>query len=180
MMPPDVLDKFAKVLGLLSSDQDGERASAARKATEILKQFRMTWADVAEAMKPVNGSRQPRTGPSVKPSPDATQAARRAKQEEDLRKAAENRERQLREELERSRAAKARRVRPQRQARNRGPYWRDQVDELLSRWSDMLSDWEGGFLLNIRDRSELTVKQEEALTKIYKKVSSAASGWRTQ
>lgn len=40
------LDKFRKVLGLLSSDHDGERATAAFKATEMLKASRLHWGDV--------------------------------------------------------------------------------------------------------------------------------------
>ncbi len=39
-------DKFRKVCGLLSSDHDGERATAARMATDILKAANLTWDDV--------------------------------------------------------------------------------------------------------------------------------------
>lgn len=41
------LKKFRKVLGMLASDQVGERAAAAAKATEMLKVAGWTWADVS-------------------------------------------------------------------------------------------------------------------------------------
>lgn len=46
---PNGLDKFRKVCGLLTSEHDGERATAARMATDILKQRGLTWADVSLA-----------------------------------------------------------------------------------------------------------------------------------
>lgn len=40
------LDRFRKVVGLLASDHDGERASAALKATAILTAAGRSWSDV--------------------------------------------------------------------------------------------------------------------------------------
>lgn len=39
--------RFAKICGLLGSDHDGERAVAARKATEMLRAAGMTWQGVS-------------------------------------------------------------------------------------------------------------------------------------
>jgi len=46
-MSTDTLSRLRKVCGLLGSEHEGERAAAAKKATEILKAGRMTWADVS-------------------------------------------------------------------------------------------------------------------------------------
>jgi hypothetical protein len=48
--PPQQLDKLAKVAGLLASDQDGEVLAAARAATRILQQHRMSWQDLVLAV----------------------------------------------------------------------------------------------------------------------------------
>ena len=41
------VDLFRKVLGLLGSDQAGERSAAAMKATQLLKESDASWADVS-------------------------------------------------------------------------------------------------------------------------------------
>lgn len=46
-MDAPTLDRFRKILGLLGSDHDGERAVAALKATAMLKASGATWGDVA-------------------------------------------------------------------------------------------------------------------------------------
>lgn len=46
-MTPSDLDRFRKLCGLLGSDQVGERAAAALKATDFLEQHGLGWADVA-------------------------------------------------------------------------------------------------------------------------------------
>jgi hypothetical protein len=48
---PRDADRFGKLLGLLGSDHDGERAAAALKATEFLSAREMAWFDVAEMLK---------------------------------------------------------------------------------------------------------------------------------
>jgi hypothetical protein len=40
------LDRFRKVVGLLASDHDGERAAAALKATAMLRAAGRSWADI--------------------------------------------------------------------------------------------------------------------------------------
>lgn len=40
--------KLIKVLGMLGSDFDGERANAAKMATQILKDAGLTWYDVLD------------------------------------------------------------------------------------------------------------------------------------
>ena len=50
---PAVATKLAKVCGLLGSDHDGERSTAAWHATKLLQAQGMTWADVfAPALPP--------------------------------------------------------------------------------------------------------------------------------
>jgi hypothetical protein len=44
--------KLVKVLGMLGSDHAGERDNAARKATQILKEARLTWYDVLDVEEP--------------------------------------------------------------------------------------------------------------------------------
>jgi hypothetical protein len=40
------LDRFVKLCGLLTSEHDGERATAARMASDLLRRHKLTWADV--------------------------------------------------------------------------------------------------------------------------------------
>jgi hypothetical protein len=47
-LPRDQLDRLIKVLGLLGSSHDGERAAAAERATAILKKHGATWFDVID------------------------------------------------------------------------------------------------------------------------------------
>ena len=44
--------KLVKVLGLLGSDHAGERDNAARQATRILNEARLTWYDVLDVEEP--------------------------------------------------------------------------------------------------------------------------------
>ncbi len=46
-MDPNTAARFRKVCGMLGSSHDGERAAAALKATELLKQIGANWGDVA-------------------------------------------------------------------------------------------------------------------------------------
>lgn len=45
-LAPDVAERLAKLLGMLGSDQPGERAAAALKADELLKREGLSWFDV--------------------------------------------------------------------------------------------------------------------------------------
>jgi hypothetical protein len=45
-LAPAVAEKLAKVVGLLASDFDGERANAAAAATRLLQAHGMSWADL--------------------------------------------------------------------------------------------------------------------------------------
>lgn len=45
MLPADARERLVKIAGLMTSDQDGERASAAAKATALLRQHGLTWRD---------------------------------------------------------------------------------------------------------------------------------------
>jgi hypothetical protein len=45
-LPAPALDRLTKLCGLLGSDHDGERATAARMASDLLRQHKLTWAEV--------------------------------------------------------------------------------------------------------------------------------------
>jgi hypothetical protein len=45
-LAPQEVDKLTKILGLLGSAHDGERASAAAKADALVRAAGLTWADV--------------------------------------------------------------------------------------------------------------------------------------
>lgn len=45
-LAPGQADRLAKVLGLLGSDHDGERAAAALMATKIIRAAGLTWPDI--------------------------------------------------------------------------------------------------------------------------------------
>jgi hypothetical protein len=44
-----VIDRLRKLLGMLGSDHEGERAAAGRIASDLLRAHRLTWADVVGA-----------------------------------------------------------------------------------------------------------------------------------
>ena len=46
MLDPRTADMLAKLCGLFSSDHDGERASAAQKADQIIRSRGLTWRQV--------------------------------------------------------------------------------------------------------------------------------------
>lgn len=48
-LPPDALSRLEKLAGMLGSDFDGERASAAALASKLLNNHGLTWADVIRA-----------------------------------------------------------------------------------------------------------------------------------
>jgi hypothetical protein len=45
-LPAPIAGRFVKICGLLSSSHDGERAAAAAKATDMLRQHGLSWEDV--------------------------------------------------------------------------------------------------------------------------------------
>jgi hypothetical protein len=46
---PETLDRLIKLLGMLGSAHDGERAAAGLKAHELIRRHGLTWADVIQA-----------------------------------------------------------------------------------------------------------------------------------
>ena len=50
---PADIERFGKFLGLLGSDHDGERAAAARKATDFLQARKLGWPDVTNQLRQV-------------------------------------------------------------------------------------------------------------------------------
>ena len=59
-VPEQLLDRLRKLLGMLSSDYENERAVAGRMASDLLRQHKLTWADVVGAEIRVE------TGPRVR------------------------------------------------------------------------------------------------------------------
>jgi hypothetical protein len=47
--PGKVIDRLCKLLGMLGSDHEGERAVAGRLASDLLRANKLTWADVIGA-----------------------------------------------------------------------------------------------------------------------------------
>jgi hypothetical protein len=47
--PDHVIDRLRKLLGLLGSDHEAERATAGRMANDLLRANKLTWADVIGA-----------------------------------------------------------------------------------------------------------------------------------
>jgi hypothetical protein len=45
-LEPATADRLAKILGMLGSDHDGERAAAAAKADQLIRGLGLTWRDV--------------------------------------------------------------------------------------------------------------------------------------
>jgi hypothetical protein len=54
-----VLDRLSKLLGMLGSSHDGERANAATLATKLLKEHDWTWADFVHALEGAAPTRRP-------------------------------------------------------------------------------------------------------------------------
>jgi|SRR6476469_9280805 len=52
MLDPRTADMFAKLCGLFSSDHDGERASAAQKANQLIRSRGLTWRQIIFAADP--------------------------------------------------------------------------------------------------------------------------------
>lgn len=79
-MTPADLERFRRICGLLGSDQVGERAAAAAKATELLRAAGLSWADVRlpEEVPAFLRKAAPEAagGPA---EPDMMQAARQAR-----------------------------------------------------------------------------------------------------
>lgn len=56
MMDEDVLVKFRKICGLLGSAHDGERATAASMANDLLSQHGMDWSKIGPVADPVDAA----------------------------------------------------------------------------------------------------------------------------
>jgi hypothetical protein len=51
-LPSAARERLVKLCGLLTSDHDGERATAARMATDLLRQHRLTWRELLTTQGP--------------------------------------------------------------------------------------------------------------------------------
>lgn len=58
-VPAALVDKLAKVAGLLGSDHDGERSAAAFRATALIRDSGLNWSDVIRAAGPRHGQPDP-------------------------------------------------------------------------------------------------------------------------
>jgi hypothetical protein len=52
LLAPHIADRLAKLCGLFGSHHDGERASAARKADELVRELGLTWRDIVMPVSP--------------------------------------------------------------------------------------------------------------------------------
>ena len=68
-IPAGIVDKLAKIAGLLGSDCDGERSAAAFQASRILFEHRLTWRQVIEAAGPRAPIVVIQEAPSWRPTP---------------------------------------------------------------------------------------------------------------
>jgi hypothetical protein len=48
-LAPDALERLIKLLGMLGSAHDGERAAAGLKAHELIRRHGLTWSDILAA-----------------------------------------------------------------------------------------------------------------------------------
>ena len=67
-LPPADADRLVKILGLLGSSFDGERAAAALKASQFLRERNLTWPDIIRPALPPPDA-PPRHEPPYRPSP---------------------------------------------------------------------------------------------------------------
>lgn len=176
--------RFFAILGLLSSDAEGERANAAALATRMLKEAGLTWGELSGTL----GS-----------APGGSTGARRELEYllNGVRQRAEAAEKQVRHLQQSQREqqhlilklqaeiARLRRPEPPPRDYSRGEEWAEQkqagtkpkyktfnvrLNELADQLEDALemNDWEQGFVTSIRSRNFLTDKQKakfEALLK---------------
>jgi hypothetical protein len=71
-LQPEYRDKLVKLLGMLGSDHDGERANAARLADEHRKRSGLTWGELVLPLAEDRGRRKPRKprkAKATKPKP---------------------------------------------------------------------------------------------------------------
>jgi hypothetical protein len=57
-LAPDALDRLIKLLGMLGSAHDGERAAAGLKAHELIRRHGLQWSDVIVITPPKIGWRE--------------------------------------------------------------------------------------------------------------------------
>jgi hypothetical protein len=57
-LPPDALERLIKLLGMLGSAHDGERAAAGLKAHEFIRRHGLSWSDIIVATPPKIGWRE--------------------------------------------------------------------------------------------------------------------------
>ena len=69
VLPPEEAERLVKVAGLLASDQEGERATAALLGTRLLERYGLRWADVIAARRlPAPGVDAARPSPPQSPT----------------------------------------------------------------------------------------------------------------
>lgn len=180
--------RFFAIIGLLSSDAEGERANAAALATRMLKEAGLTWGELSGTF----GSSSPGSYGSGSRQETVLrglweQAKLRAEAAEKQVRHLQQSQREQQHLILKLQAEIARLRRPEPPPRDysRGEEWAEQkqagtkpkyktfnvrLNELADQLEDALemNDWEQGFVTSIRSRSFLTDKQKakfEALLK---------------
>lgn len=74
MLPPDKRTRLIKLLGMLGSEFEGERANAAAMIDRIIRDHGLTWQQVLE-MQPAQAGSPPPSGASTPPPPPEDETA---------------------------------------------------------------------------------------------------------
>lgn len=124
-MPLDIA-RLAKFCGMLGSEHDGERASAAAMATNLLRGAGMTWAQLVEAAGRSLAAPPPRPAPAPpRPNPYASAGPN-------------------------YRDRMGAKVEPERSFVRYGVHLRDHLHRITQGNTDLLTDWERTFIVSLR------------------------------
>ena len=160
----DAIEKLARIAGMLGSEHEGERATAAQMASDMLKAMGLTWSEVIRRGLSAATSRQAHEGQAPANETQAPSSnrgysgswAHQARRDD--------------------RDARQRRARTQ--ERNGVPAWK-WVDELLKH-EERLSGWDRQFLQCLRGLGKGARKDLALTTAQWACVESIAEriGWR--
>lgn len=182
--------RFIAIIGMLGSDADGERANAAAKATTMLREAGLSWAELSASLGSAPASYSGSTAAERVLHHRANQAEARAavaeKQVRHLQQAQRDQQRQILD----LQAEVARLKRPQAPPwdYSRGEEWAEEtkpkpkpkyqtfnvrLNELIDKLEDALemNDWETSFVTSIRSRNFLTDKQRAKLEALCKQAN---------
>ena len=160
----DAIERLARIAGMLGSEHEGERATAAQMASATLKAMGLTWSEVI------------RRGLSAAASPQAHQGHAPANETQAPNSDQGYSQSWGHQARRDDRGAREWRVRTR--ERNGVPAWK-WVNELLKH-EGRLSDWDRQFLQCLRDMGKMTRKNLILTTAQWRYVDSIAEriGWR--